>query len=264
MRARHRARDPSQSRTGARAKLTDRDFRVQIGHESPNSEIALPTQRPRRPAAPTPARRRLLAAAAPVADGIAALLYPFAETVVHDLRTQQIVHIANNLSRRSIGDATALEDLELGPDETVIGPYEKKNWDGGRMRAVSIVVRDEREAPIGLVCVNLAMDRFDQARAVLDLFTGGVRNAPQPERLFRDDWQDKIITFLHQWLEERQLALGSLTRSQKRDAVLALESHGAFAAGRSATGYVAQLLSMGRATIFQHLRTARLQPAGVA
>ena len=223
----------------------------------------MPPGSPRRSSAPTPARRRLRAAAVPVADGIAALFYPFAETVVHDLRTQQIVHIANNLSRRSVGDATALEELELGPHETVIGPYEKRNWDGGRMRAVSIVVRDERDTPIGLVCVNLAMDRFDQARAVMELFTSGVRSAPQPERLFRDDWQDKIITFLHQWLEERQLALGSLTRAQKREAVLALEAHGAFA-GRSASGYVAQLLGMGRATIFQHLRTARQQLAGVA
>ena len=213
--------------------------------------------------AATPARRRLLAAAVPIADGIAALLYPFAEAVVHDLGAQSIVHIANNLSRRTVGDSTALEELEIGPDEAVIGPYEKKNWDGGRMRAVSIVVRDERAVPIGIVCVNLAMDRFDQARAVLELFTGGVQMAPQPDRLFRDDWQDKVITFLHAWLAERQLALGQLTRTQKRDAVLALEAEGAFRA-RSAAGYVAQLLGMGRATIFQHLRAVRQQPVGAA
>jgi D-arginine utilization repressor len=209
----------------------------------------------------SPTRRRLRACAVPIADGIAALLYPFAETVVHDLRAQVIVHIANNLSRRSVGDATALEDLALDPGETVIGPYEKKNWDGGRMRAVSIVVRDERDRPIGLVCVNLAMDRFDSARAVLDLFTAGVRAVPQPERLFRDDWQEKIITFLHQWLAPRQLALGSLTRTQKREAVLALEAQGALRV-RNAPRYVAQLLDMGRATIFQHLRSVRQQAVG--
>lgn len=216
----------------------------------------MPSATTTRSAPSSPTRRRLLAAAVPVADGIAALLYPFAETVVHDLRAQQIVHIANNLSRRSVGDATDLEALELAPDESVIGPYDKKNWDGGRMRAVSIVIRDERAVPIGLVCVNLAMDRFDQARAVLDLFTSGVRSAPQPERLFRDDWQEKVNTFLHAWLAERQLALGALTRAQKREAVLALEAHGAFQ-GRSAARYVAQMLGLGRATVFQYLRAAR-------
>jgi D-arginine utilization repressor len=242
-------------------RLAITDYTGQIGPRNPDMEAAVPAVPARRP--PSPSMRRLRAAAVPIADGIAALLYPFAETVVHDLRSQVIVHIANNLSRRSVGDATALEDLELTPGESVIGPYEKKNWDGGRMRAVSIVVRDERDTPIGLVCVNLAIDRFDQARAVLDLFTAGVRTAPQPERLFRDDWQEKILSFLHPWLEARQLTLGALSRSQKREAVLALEAQGAFR-GRSAAGHVAKLLGMGRATIFQHLRSARLQTAGAA
>ena len=53
---------------------------------------------------------RLLARASPMADGIAALFFPFAEVVVHDLATQTVVHIANNLSRRELGDASALDD----------------------------------------------------------------------------------------------------------------------------------------------------------
>lgn len=202
------------------------------------------------------ARRRLLARSVPLADGIAALLYPFAEVVVHDLQTQTIVHLANNLSRRAIGDATALDDIEFDDDEGVIGPYEKRNWDGGLMRATSILLRDDQHQPIGVLCINVAISAFEQARATLDLLVHGVRVVPQPERLFRDDWQDQIVSFLHAWLASHHLALGALTRAQKRDLILALDTSGAFK-GRNAVPYVAKVLDLGRGTVFKYLKAAR-------
>ena len=206
--------------------------------------------------AQTPAQRRLLARTRPLADGIAALLFPFAEIVIHDLESQTIVHIVNSLSRRQVGDATALEDINFDPAESVIGPYEKRNWDGSRMRAISVLIRDDANRPIGVACVNLTMSAFDQARQTLELFVRGVQLAPQPDKLFRDDWQERILAFLHPWLAERQLTLGTITREQKKELVLALYRHGAFE-GRSAADYVARLLDMGRATVFSHLKTVR-------
>lgn len=191
-----------------------------------------------------------------MADGIAALLFPFAEVVVHDLASQTVVHLANNLSRRELGDASALEELAIDAPGSVIGPYEKQNWDGGRMRSVSVVIRDDDSVPLGVVCINLSIAAFDQARAALDLFVTGVRVMPQPDVLFRDDWQERINTFLHGWLREHQRSLPSLTREQKRALVIALERDGAFR-GRSAANYVAKVLSMGRATVFKHLKSAR-------
>ncbi len=204
----------------------------------------------------TPAQRRLLVRTRPLAEGIAALLFPFAEVVVHDLESQTIVHIVNSLSRREVGDATALDDIDFDASESVIGPYEKRNWDGSRMRAISVLIRDDAGRPIGVACVNLTISAFEQARQTLELFVRGVQVAPQPEKLFRDDWQERILTFLHPWLAERRLTLGNLTREQKRELVLALHRHGAFE-GRSAADYVARLLDMGRATVFKHLKTVR-------
>lgn len=42
-----------------------------------------------------------------IADAIATLFFPHAEVVLHDLRTQKIDHIANNLSKRAVGDDAA-------------------------------------------------------------------------------------------------------------------------------------------------------------
>ncbi|MFJ3449918.1 transcriptional regulator [Pseudomonas sichuanensis] len=189
-----------------------------------------------------------------IADAIATLFFPHAEVVLHDLRSQKIDYIANNLSKREVGDDAALEDLlEPGTDETNIGPYEKLNWDGQKIRSLSTVLRDSAGKPLAVLCINLNISLFENARAALDLFLSPSRLIPQPDALFRDDWQERINTFLNGWLREHQLSLSVLNRDHKRELVLALHAEGAFK-GKSAANYVANVLGMGRATVYKHLK----------
>ncbi|SDY89977.1 transcriptional regulator [Pseudomonas sp. NFIX28] len=189
-----------------------------------------------------------------IADAIATLFFPHAEVVIHDLRTQKIDYIANNISKREVGDDSALEDM-LGEDadERNIGPYEKLNWDGQKIRSLSSVLRDGNGQPLAVLCINLNISLFENAKAALDLFLSPSKLIPQPDSLFRDDWQERINTFLHNWLRERQLGLNLLTREHKRELVLALHAEGAFK-GKSAANYVANVLNMGRATVYKHLK----------
>lgn len=193
-----------------------------------------------------------------MADGIAALLFPYAEVVVHDLRTQSVVYLANNLSHRQVGDASALERAELKPRTPVIGPYYKRNYDGSRMRSVSIVVGSPAGDPIGLVCINLNVAVFEQAQAALSALVSGVRQVAQPKALFQDDWQERINTFIHAWVSTRGAALNLLTRDQKKELVQDLFNQGAFGA-RSAADYIARVLNMGRATVFKHAKAVKDQ-----
>lgn len=174
--------------------------------------------------------------------------------VIHNLRTQKIDYIANNISKREVGDDSALEDM-LGEDanERNIGPYEKLNWDGQKIRSLSSVLRDGSGQPLAVLCINLNISLFENAKAALDLFLSPSKLIPQPDSLFRDDWQERINTFLHNWLRERQLGLNLLTREHKRELVLALHAEGAFK-GKSAANYVANVLNMGRATVYKHLK----------
>jgi predicted transcriptional regulator YheO len=205
---------------------------------------------------PPGSRETLVQATRGYADGIAALFFPYAEVVVHDLATQTIAYIANNLSQREIGDASALDNAEFDPKELVVGPYEKRNWDGGTMRCVSVVVRDQDQHPVGLTCVNLNISVFKQVSAALELLVTGTRITSQPAVLFRDDWQERINTFIHGWLENHQLSLAALTRQQRTLLVEDLYAHGGFA-GRSAAAYVARVLGMGPATVFKRLKELR-------
>ena len=189
-----------------------------------------------------------------IADAIATLFFPHAEVVLHDLRTQKVDYIANNISKRVIGDDAALEDMLSGEvDERTIGPYEKLNWDGQKIRSVSSVLRDAAGTPIAVLCINLNISLFETAKQALELFLSSSKLVPQPDALFRDDWQERINTFLHSWLRQRQLGLNLLTREHKRELVEALYAEGAFK-GKSAANYVANVLNMGRATVYKHLK----------
>ncbi|NWK80199.1 transcriptional regulator [Aquitalea sp. LB_tupeE] len=188
-----------------------------------------------------------------VADGIATLFFPYAEVVIHELVSQSVLYLANNLSKRSLGDDSALEEIEHSKQEDVIGPYEKLNWDGRKMRSVSMVLFDDAENAIGMMCINFNVAVFEDAKSVLDTFIKGVGVVAQPAELFKDDWQERINTFLHRWLHEHQVSLNSLTRDHRRALVEALFKEGAFN-GKSSADYIAKVLNMGRATVYKYLK----------
>jgi predicted transcriptional regulator YheO len=112
---------------------------------------------------------------------------------------------------------------------------------------------DDAGEPAGMLCINFNIAVFEDVRSALDLFVKGAGIVAQPEELFKDDWQERINTFLHGWLKERQLGLNGLTREHRREIVEALHAQGAFR-GKSAANYVANVLGMGRATVYKHLK----------
>lgn len=192
-----------------------------------------------------------------IADSIALLLFPHAEVIVHEVKSQTVVHIANNFSKRKLGDDSAL-DQELGDfrSSASIGPYEKINWDGQKIRSITSVLYDQNGQAEFLLCINLNFSVLEQAREALDAFFQVSRLIPQPDALFKDDWQERINTFLHAWLKERNLSLRTLKMKDKRALVEALHAEGAFE-GRSGADYVANVLSMGRATVYKYLKELR-------
>jgi len=188
-----------------------------------------------------------------LADGIVLLFSGYVEVVIHDLRTQTVVYIANNISKRNLGDDAALDEVEFDENENVIGPYEKLNWDGLNIRSTSIVLRDDDNQQIGMLCINMNIASFEAAKTLLDTFLSGAQLVPQPDKLFHDDWQERINSFIHHWLNENRLNMNSLSHKHKRALVEALYEEGAFE-GKSTQNYVASVLNMGRATVFKYLR----------
>ena len=63
--------------------------------------------------------------------------------MLHDLSTETVVHIANPFSHRELGEPSLLHEIDFRPDVSLIGPYEKVNFDGRRLKSVSAVLRDQ-------------------------------------------------------------------------------------------------------------------------
>ena len=190
-----------------------------------------------------------------IAEGIVALFFPGVEVVIHNASTRKIAYIANNLSKRKSGDEAGIDDIRMSCANEISGPYEKLNWDGRKMRSVSIYTSIDGR-PSYIMCVNLNTTIFEDARNALDMFLSVTRLQPQPQQLFKDDWQENINTFLHEWIKKENASLTSLNREQKKRIVVDLYLEGAFKA-KNAVDYIASVLVMGRATVYKYLREVK-------
>lgn len=185
------------------------------------------------------------------AQALEMLLHPYAEVVLHDLATSKIVAIFNSFSHRESGDDSLLEEIEFDESKDIIGPYEKLNWDGRRLKSISVVIRSTAKA-VGLMCINLDVSKFDEFRKLFDLFMHPDSLMPQPQELFKDDWQEKINIYVHNHLRKHHKSLDNLDRSDKQELVEILNQSGAFKQ-KNAAAYIGKVLGISRATVYKYL-----------
>jgi predicted transcriptional regulator YheO len=202
-----------------------------------------------------------LASYVPICDAVAALLAPHAEVVLHDLGSDRIFHIANAYSKRRAGDSSLTEPVdELRTLHDVIGPYQKVNWDGRRLKSVTAMIRNGEGEPIGLLCINHDVEAF---AAVLDHLVSVVApplpaEADESDKalLFRNDWREAVNALVGAFLAERHVSLAGLTRADTDALIETLHRSGIFEI-RKAVLYVAQVLGLSRSTIYNRLKAMR-------
>lgn len=196
------------------------------------------------------------------------LYYPFAEVVIHDLKSQTIHAIFGTLSQRKIGDPSYLNVQDIAEEMERVSAtfsqkgkehdhiiYPKINWDGKLVKSTSLPVRDDKGNLCYLVCINFDVSWFKK----IQTFSEDILISPtqfQPAALFKNDFQEKINRYLHGALLERGERLETLRPKEKKSLVHELFLNGAFHQPK-AVDYVASLLKMGRATIFNYLRAWR-------
>lgn len=188
-----------------------------------------------------------------IAQAIEMLLYPYAEIVLHDLATNTIAAIFNSFSHRKPGDDSLLEEIKLDDEsKDVIGPYEKLNWDGRKLKSISAVIRSSTGKAVGLMCINLDLSKFEEFRQIIDRFMCPDNLIPQPQELFKDDWQERINIFVHEHLCKQHKHFDNLTRTDKQELVKLLNREGAFKQ-KNAASYIGKVLGISRATVYKYL-----------
>jgi predicted transcriptional regulator YheO len=186
-----------------------------------------------------------------IAEAISLLLYPHGEVVIHDLKTGKIAAIFNNLSKRKIGDESLIEESFPETDLPDVFPvYPKTNWDGRKMKSTTATIRDKKGDPIGLLCINLDISKWEEFRHFLAQWSN---EQNQPEVLFKDDWREKINFFVNEFLRKENCTMKALSKEKKKELIQTLHKEGAFKAKNAAT-YAADILDLSRATIYNYLK----------
>ncbi len=88
----------------------------------------------------------------------------------------------------------------------------------------------------------------------IDSFTAVTSSIPS--ELSKRDWREQINEALSIFLKEENVAIATLTRSQKTTFIKRLDEHNLFET-RNAAQHVADVLGVSRATIYNWLNKAR-------
>lgn len=198
-----------------------------------------------------------LTAYLPMLEGMTKLFYPHVEAVLHDLNTGAIAALYNNLSKRSVGDRSAIskfvgDSVDAFPD--VFEPYYKTNWDGKKFKCISITIRDGHGKPIALACLNFDTSVVTDINHSLQQLLGvASKEAQNPIEQFTENWQERVNECIGNYLKQHNTTLKALTKNQKREAVNRLYNHGLFNY-RNAALYISAQLHISRATVYNYLK----------
>lgn len=188
-----------------------------------------------------------------ICEAISKLFYPNVEVVMHDLTAKKIIYISNSFSKRRVGDPmiNALDDI-ASIEEDFVGPYEKINEDGQRLKAVSIILRDVKAIPIGMICINYNIEPLESLINSLKTLTY-IEKKNAPSTLFSQNWKEHTNQTIEKFLQVKNISLSGLMAKEKKELVKFLQDEGIFEI-RNALPHVCNTLNISRATIYNWLK----------
>ena len=184
-----------------------------------------------------------------IAQSLVELFKPLIEVVIHDCQTNTIVFISGMDSMRKAGDPSGLTKKERQLKEGILGPYLKHTPSGALQKAVSVVLGNDKRY---MLCINFAVGEFKEMEVFLRNFLN-LQETQTQDSFFDDHWQDKIHTYIANYLSTKNKTIAQLQRHDKQKLVLHLEAKGAFQK-QNAANYIGQILKISRASVYSYLK----------
>ncbi|HBR4785408.1 PAS domain-containing protein [Klebsiella pneumoniae] len=191
-----------------------------------------------------------------IASALGSTFAPFAEVVVHDLRSPQnaILGIFNNLSGRQVGDPVTelgLARIENDSYPQVVANYANQFADGRRVKSTSIGIKDSEGHYFAALCLNVDMTVFRGISSMIEQFSaiseGEGKESLDPNNA--DSLRDRIDRFATSLATTPR----ALRTDQRRDLVQKLKEEGFLGLKRS-MDIVAQHLGVSRATVYNDIK----------
>ncbi|MFF7330178.1 transcriptional regulator [Streptomyces sp. NPDC090306] len=210
-----------------------------------------------------PERDAILAALAPVVDGLAATFGPVCEVVLHDYRRPEnsVVAVAGSVTGREVGGVMSEIGLRMvarGDDARNDLNYRTRTADGTLLKSSTLPLRDSTGAVFGALCVNLDVGAVDHAHALLGSFAGigQAPAAPPGTTYFGNDIDAVVDAVLDDHRLRRDRSWAQLDRAGRLGLFRSLDERGVFAV-RRAVEHVGVRLGISRASAYSYLAQAR-------
>ncbi|MDT0398759.1 MULTISPECIES: PAS domain-containing protein [Streptomyces] len=207
-------------------------------------------------------REAILAALAPVVDGIAATFGPVCEVVLHDYRRPEgsVVAVAGSVTGRTVGGAMSeigMRVLARGDEAADELNYLTRTGTGALVKSSTMVLRDSTGAVFGALCVNVDVTAVEQAHTLLGALAGlGGGPAEPPVTTFGNDIDAVVEAILDDHRSLRHRGWGRLDREERLRLFRDLDARGVFAV-RRAVEQVAGRLGISRASAYSYLSQSR-------
>jgi D-arginine utilization repressor len=191
----------------------------------------------------------------PLCEAIAALFAPLVEIAAHDVRRDRIVGLWNPVSGRRLGDRSRVDQLPPYSDaDRVVGPCAKAPADGRAVTSVSVVLRNAKGAPRGLLCIDFDRSPLDGVIDLLARFAAPLED--RPSDVFDGGWHEQIVLVVDEECRSRHLRRERLAREERLELVRGLDGRGLFST-RNAALHAARALGVSRTTVYALLKEAR-------
>ena len=197
-----------------------------------------------------------------IGEAIATLLHPFAEVVLHDLRTGRIERIWNSSTGRAAGDLSRLNRAQdqFSSDQPILGPYEKALPSQGRTKSITAGLRDLKGELIGFLCINLDVTLIDGATSLLASFAAVQMKRCEP--IYRNDLQQQINYLVRDYSLKVNKPIQHLGKQERVDLVSLVNEANLFQA-RNSIKLVAEAMHLSRASVYNLLAEANKQAKGL-
>jgi predicted transcriptional regulator YheO len=200
-----------------------------------------------------------------VVDGIASLIGPFCEIVLHsleDLNTSAIKIANGENTGRQVGSPITdlalkmLQDIE-GSERNFSRSYFSRAKGGVLMKSITVAIRNGNNRVIGLLCVNVNLDApFSQ---VLQSFmpTEEAKEAASSVN-FASDVEELVDQTVERTIEEINADKSVSNNTKNRQIVIELFDKGIFDI-KEAINRVAERLNISKHTVYLYIRQRKVE-----
>lgn len=200
-----------------------------------------------------------------IVEFLAEVLGENCEVVLHDVNDfeNSIIAIENgHISGRKVNDS--LTDLALNVlkdqeklESDYLTNYTGKTYDGRELKSSTYFIKDQGEVK-GMLCINIDVSKYMEARDLLNSFIGNDQNVEKKENnqefseKFTSSIEELIDSMIANSIGNSSIPPARMTANEKKEITNKLDDQGVFLL-KNSVSKVAKKLHTSEATIYRYL-----------